>query len=69
MTRTRDNSLIRRQREREGLSVSELADLLDRSPAFVSNMEGGFVPSRARREQVARVLRTTPEQLWPSEDT
>lgn len=67
MTHARDTSPVKKRRETLGLQLKELADLLDRSPAFVSMMEGGFVPDHDRRCQVARELRTTPEALWPDE--
>jgi hypothetical protein len=45
----------------------ELAAKIERSAAFVSVCEGGFVPHHARRQQVAEALDTTPEVLWPGE--
>lgn len=67
MTRTRDISPVRLRREELGLLLVELAAAIERSPAFVSMMEGGFVPHDARRQQVAAVLQTTPQALWPVE--
>jgi transcriptional regulator with XRE-family HTH domain len=67
MTRTRDENPVRLRREELGMRLIDLAGALNRNAAFVSNMEGGFVPSAARRDQVAKVLGTTPELLWPEE--
>jgi ribosome-binding protein aMBF1 (putative translation factor) len=67
MTVARDTSLVRIRREELGMKLTELADKLERNASFVSMMEGGFVPHHARRVQVAAVLDTTPEKLWPQE--
>jgi transcriptional regulator with XRE-family HTH domain len=67
MTRTRDMSLVRARREELEMRLIDLAAALGRNAAFVSNMEGGFVPGSSRRAQVAEVLKTTPEALWPGE--
>lgn len=67
MTRARDESRVRQRREQLGLRLIDLAAELGRNAAFVSNMEGGFVPSHDRRVQVATKLQTTAEDLWPEE--
>ena len=67
MTYARDNSLVKKRREELGMQLGELADEINRSPAMVSMMEGGFVPDHDRRCQVARALHTRPEELWPEE--
>lgn len=59
---------VRSRREELGILAKEFADQIGRSGAFVSMMEGGFVPSSpARRVQIAEALQTTPEALWPEE--
>jgi lambda repressor-like predicted transcriptional regulator len=45
----------------------ELARKINRSPAFISNVEHGFVPGRGSQVQIAAALSTTPEALWPEE--
>lgn len=67
MTRTRDLNLVRQRREELGLRTIDLAKLLERNAAFVSMMEGGYVPDASRRAQVAAALQTTPAMLWPEE--
>lgn len=67
MTRTRDMNRVRQRREELGLRLIDLAEALKRNAAFVSVMEGGFVPHEMRRKQVAVALQTTPEELWPEE--
>ncbi len=67
MTRAHDNSLVRQRREELNMLLVELARKIDRSAAFVSQMEHGFVPAHKRRQQVATALDTTPEVLWPEE--
>jgi predicted transcriptional regulator len=67
MTFARDVSPLRRRREELGLQVSEVARLINRSAALISNCEGGFVPDHGRRKQIAAALETTPEVLWPEE--
>lgn len=68
VTRARDTNPMRARREELGLMVTELAQALGRTAAFVSMCEGGFVPSQlARRKQIADVLQTSPEALWPEE--
>jgi transcriptional regulator with XRE-family HTH domain len=67
MTRARDLNRVRLRREQKGMLLIELAEKLERNAAFVSNMEGGFVPGADRRAQVAAALDTTPEDLWPEE--
>ena len=68
MTRARDTNPVKLAREAKGMLLIELAERIGRCAAFVSNVEGGFVPSQlARRKQIADVLDTTPEQLWPEE--
>jgi transcriptional regulator with XRE-family HTH domain len=67
VTRARDESLLRQRRKELGMSVTELADAIGRTAASVSMMEGGFVPAEQRQRQLARVLQTTPQALWPEE--
>ncbi len=67
MTLTRDINPVRLRREELGMLLVELARKIDRSAAFVSVCEGGFVPHAARRQQIAEALETTPERLWPGE--
>lgn len=67
MTRTRDINRVRLRREAQGLLVIELAQKIKRSAAFVSMVEGGYVPAPGRRSQIAGVLESKPEDLWPEE--
>lgn len=67
MTVARDTNPVRKRREELGIKPRELAHTLGRNAAFVSMMEGGFVPSADRRAQVARALATTAQELWPEE--
>ena len=67
MSRARDQNRVRRRREQLDMLLVELAKEIGRSPAFVSVMEGGFVPAESRRQQVATALATTPQALWPEE--
>lgn len=46
----------------------ELAKKAERSPAMISMVEGGFVPTKeSSRLKIADALDTTPEALWPDE--
>lgn len=68
MTRAHDLNPMRLRREELGLQVTELAAKLGRTAAFVSMTEHGYVPTQpSRRRQIADVLQTTPETLWPQE--
>lgn len=67
MTRTRDLNRVRARREAQDMLVIELAKKISRSAAFVSMVEGGYVPGGRRRIQIAGVLDCAPEELWPEE--
>lgn len=67
MTRARDTSLVRKRREELGMLLVELAERIGRSPAFLSNVEGGFVPQLRTMRKIADALKTTPVALWPDE--
>jgi len=68
MTRAHDTNRMRLRREELGMQVNELAQRLGRTAAFVSMTEHGYVPTQpSRRRQIADVLQTTPEALWPEE--
>jgi predicted transcriptional regulator len=67
MTRARDESLVRKRREELGLLLVGLAKLIGRSPAFVSGVEGGYVPKLPAMMLIAEALGTTPIALWPGE--
>ena len=49
------------------MQLIELAALIDRSPAFISQVEGGFVPKPKSQLQIADALETSPDVLWPGE--
>ena len=67
MTRARDLNLVRLRREELGLLLVDLARKIDRSPAFVSGVEGGYVPKLPAMVLIADALETTPIALWPGE--
>lgn len=67
MTHARDTSLLKARREQQGLLLTELADRVSRSPAFLSMCEGGFVPKPQSQLKIAEALDTTPELIWPDE--
>lgn len=59
-------SRLRNERERQGLSVRELAHFADSSPMTISRLErgeGDVAP--AVKARVARVLRVPVGELWP----
>lgn len=67
MTKARDTNLLRQCREQKGVLLVELAAKIERSPAFVSTVEGGFVPKPRSQMAIAQALDTTPDKLWPEE--
>ena len=59
-------SQLRNERERQGLSLRELARFADTSPMTLSRLERGKgAVSPAVMARVARVLRVPVEELWP----
>ena len=67
MTRAHDTNPMRLRREELGMLLIELARKVERSPAFISSVEHGFVPKMHSRDKLAAALSTTPEALWPEE--
>ena len=63
---TRTMSQLRNERERQGLSLRELAHFADTSAMTVSRLERGEGEvSPAVKARVARALRVSVEKLWP----
>jgi transcriptional regulator with XRE-family HTH domain len=55
---------LRELRQRHGYSVRKLADLLDRTPGYVSRIEGrGEIPSPELLCRIAEVYRVDPKEL------
>jgi predicted transcriptional regulator len=67
MSNARDKSLVKKRREELGMLLIDLAAKIDRSAAFVSTIEGGFVPKLPAMLKIADALDTTPDVLWPDE--
>lgn len=67
MTRARDENPVRLRREKLDMLLTELAGQIGRSAAFLSMVEGGYVPKRPSQVKIAAALNTTPEALWPRE--
>jgi len=59
------SSLLRAERERQGLSGKELAFFAGCTPMAISRLERGLGGSAALKASVARVLRVPVEELWP----
>jgi transcriptional regulator with XRE-family HTH domain len=81
MGRTHDENRVRLRREqiewtdekdrpRRGMLLVELAKRSGRSPALISMIENGFVPTKlGTAVAVADALDSTPVELWPGDFT
>jgi transcriptional regulator with XRE-family HTH domain len=62
-------SPLRRERERQKLSLRQLAHFADCSHMTVHRLEMGTLDvAPATRGRIARALRVPVDELWPTED-
>jgi transcriptional regulator with XRE-family HTH domain len=62
-------NLVRRERERQGLTLKQLAALLGTDAGHLSRIERGLIePQGLTKERIANKLRRKREFLFPDEE-
>lgn len=57
------SALVKKIRESKKLSTRQLADLAGFSPAYISKIESGTIPSSKFLARLLEVLECTPEEI------
>lgn len=61
-----NGSPLKSAMERKGMTVRELAAILETDQSIVSRYRGGLVPTAERRRLIAKAVGASQRELWPS---